>query len=251
MATQYESQLAAFDKQAEDYINQLIGGAQGDRDLAIRMLTRDHDLAVGSNDVQTAQFLEKVSDKLEEKIGRIPYDYEISSTRTSEDLARTTDVTNRNKDLALKRLSEDEAVWREQFGKDTANVRQGQAEDLSQRGLITGKRENARGIASREVGQTEGDITSTLSAYDRALGRQKGDINTQASDILFEANRGAGRTQEDLKTGARRGVIDTQDQFAFGKEAEQRRYEQRKQELERQLANLKNQGTTYATQGIV
>jgi len=249
--TQYTAQLAAFDKQAEDYIGQLLDGVQGDRDLAIRMLTRDHDLAIGSNDAQTAAFLESVSDKLEEKIGRIPYDYEIATKRIGENLDRTTEVTNRNKDLALSRLAEDEKVWREQFGRDTAQVRQGQNESLSERGILQGKRSDAQGLASREIGKTEGDITSTLSAYDRALGRSTSDIKTQASDTLFDANREATRGKQDEGTIARRGVIDVQDATKFGKEAEERKAKQRQLELERQLANLKNMGTTYATTGVI
>lgn len=230
----YEAQLAAFDQQTDDYINQLIDQSKGDMDLAIRILTRDHDVAIGSNDEQTAQFLEKVSDSLEQKIGRIPYDYETASRRIGENLSRVEDVTKRNTDLALSRLAEDEQVWKQNFGRQADDVRQTERESLSQRGLVSGTREQAQGLAGREVGQTETDIRDTLSAYDRALARQRDDVNTSAEDTLFDARREAERLGQDAKTEARRGVIDTQDTFKFGTEAERRRFEARQKELERQ-----------------
>lgn len=247
---QYLAQLSAFDTATNNYIDQLLGQAQGDRDLAIKMLTRDHDLAIGSNDQQTAQFLERVSDSLEQRIGRIPYDYEIATKRTQEDLARTTEVTQRNKDLALQRLAQDEQTWRQEFGKTAGEARQTQSEELLKRGLLSGTRAGAEGLAGREVGKLEGELGSTLSAYERALGRSKEDVTREAGDVMFGAEREAGRTLEDLKTQARRGVIGAQDAFTFGKEAQERQLEARKRELERQKLAEQAMNLTRAYSGI-
>lgn len=245
LTAQYQSNVADFDTMTNDYINQLLGYARGDRDLAVRMLTRDHNLALGSNDQQTAQFLESVSDKLEERIGRIPYDYEIATTRTREDLARTQELTNRNRDLALSRLAEDEQTWRQEFGKTSDDTRQAERESLSQRGLLSGTREGAEGLAGREVARTEQDLSTTLQGFERALGRERKDIGTQAEDTLFQAQREADRELQDLKTQARRDTISAQDTLAFGKEQQDRLLKQREQDLERAKLKRDRFGTTY------
>lgn len=252
MATidQFQAQLGAFDQATDNYINQLLDQTRGDRDLAIKILTRDHETALGTDNAARAQFLESVSDKLEQRIGRIPYDYEIATTRTREDLARTQEVTNRNKQLALQRLSEDEQVWRQDFAKTSADTRQAEAEGLSQRGLISGTREQAQGLAGREVARTEQDLGSTLTAFERALGRQESDIQTQAGDILTEAQTSAERQLQDLKTGARRGALDAQSSFDLGKEQQERLAKQREQELERQRTLGKLSNLSFAATGV-
>lgn len=232
----YAANLAGLNEGTDNYISQILEQAGGDKDFAIKILTRDHELAVGSDDAQTAAFLEKVSDDLEAKIGRIPYDYEITSKRIGEDLSRKTEVTNRDTNLALSRISEDEKIWKDQFARESGDVRQSESESLSERGLLQGKRGEAEGLAGREVGRTEGSLSRTLSAYDRALGRDVSDIETSREDTLFGAERLASRGEDDAKTIARRGVVDAGDTFTFGTEDAQRRYEARQKELERQRA---------------
>ena len=220
--------------QATDaYINDLLNTAQGDYDFAIKQLKREHDLALGTDDQARAEFMEKVADQLEERIGRIPYDYEVGSTRISENLARTQEITNRNRDLALSRLAEDEQVWRQEFGKTSEDTRQAERETLSQRGLLAGTRENAQGLAGREVARTEGDLSTTLQGFERALGRERTDIGTQAEDTLFEAQREATRGMEDLTTEARRLAQDVGDKYTFGTEAQKRMLEEEKKRLDR------------------
>ena len=220
-------------KAADNYINDLLNTAQGDYDFAIRQLKREHELALGTDDQARAEFMEKVADQLEERIGRIPYDYEVGSTRISENLARTQEVTNRNRDLALQRLAEDEQTWRQEFGRTSENTRQAERETLSQRGLLAGTRENAQGLAGREVARTEGDLSTTLQGFERALGREQQDITTQAEDTLFEAQREATRGMEDLTTEARRLAQDAGDKYTFGTEAQKRMLEEEKKRLDR------------------
>lgn len=228
MALQKEQEQAA-----DAYIGDLLGQARGDYDFAIKQLKREHDLALGTNDSARAAFMERVADKLEENIGRIPYDYDVATTRTTEDLSRLREVTTRNKDIALQRLAQDEATWRENFGREADTARQGQQEELSARGLLQGTRGSAEGLASRDVGRLDTELSSTISAFDRALGRTREDVERQAGDTLFEGERSATRTQQDLTTAARRGAIDTQDQFRFGSEAAERTRAAREKELER------------------
>jgi hypothetical protein len=201
-----------YDQETDNYINDLLADAKGDLDFALKQLDRQHEVALGTDEQARAKFLEDVADKLEERIGRIPYDYEKYTTRLKDDTSKV-----------LGRLFEDEKVWKEQFGKDTAEGRQSQAEALAARGLLQGTRQGAGGIPGQEVRKFEGDVQNTLSAYDRALARQ-------TSDTKETETRGL----EDLKTEARRGAIDQTDQYKFGTEASQRAYEAKKKALERE-----------------
>ena len=221
------------------YIEDLLSQSGGDRDFAIRQLMRDHELSLGTDDKARSEFLESVADKLEERIGTIPYDYQVGTTRTKEDLARIEDVTRRNKELALSRLAEDEKTWRTQFADESDESRQLQGESLSERGILSGTREGAEGLAGEEVGKLETDLTRTLGSFERALGRERFDINLGASDTLFDARRGAKRGLEDLKTSARRGGIDARDQLSYGTEGANRTYDAKRKELERLRAKEK------------
>lgn len=239
---QLEQLLSIYNEQAAEadrYIDNLLGQAGGDRDFAIKQLKRDHDLALGTDDQARAEFLESVADKLEERIGTIPYDYQVGTTRTKEDLARTEEVTARNKERALSRLAEDEQVWKAEQERQVQEGRVSQQESLLKRGILQGTREQAQGLAGSEVGKFEGDVQRTLEAYNRALGRQKEDIGTAVEDTLFEARRGTERKLADLKTAARRGAIEQQDRLSFGTEAANRAFEARRKELERLRAQEK------------
>lgn len=243
MAQTLEQLLSVYNEEAQAadaYVNDLLGQAGGDRDFAIKQLKRDHELALGTDDQARAKFLESVADKLEQQIGTIPYDYQVGTTRTQEDLTRTTELTNRNKNQALARLAEDEKVWKDQFADTSKESRITQQESLLKRGILSGTRGSAQGLAGSEVRNLEKDLGTTLSAYERELGRSRKDIETQASDVLSEAQIGATRKLEDLKTSARRGATTAQDTLAFGSEAANRQYEAKKKELERLRAAEKS-----------
>jgi hypothetical protein len=220
-----QNYLSEYDKYTDNYINSLLGDAQGNLDFALKQLDKQHEIALGTNDQERAKFLESVADGLEERIGRIPYDYEKYTKRTQEDTQRV-----------LMRLSEDEQTWKTQFGQQTKEARQAQGEQLAARGILQGTREGAGGIAGQEVGKFETEIQQQLDAYDRELGRQRKDINTDST-----------RTLEDLKTDARRGAIDQTNQYNFQTEAQKRAFEAQKKELERQREMQKRLNLQRAT----
>lgn len=240
----FQSLLGRTLSGVDEYINDLISDSEGDRDFAIRQLKREHELALGTDNVARAKFLEDVADKLEEKIGTIPYDYQVGVTRTKEDLARTEQITERNTQRALGRLAEDEEVFRREFGRESEEVRGEQQEELLARGILSGTREGAEGLAGKEVGRLETGLTERLGAFERALGRGREDITTESEDILFGARRGAKRDIEDITTQARRLAIGAEDRFGFGTEAEKRRAEAIKKQLERERAKLRGQAPT-------
>jgi len=239
-----------WEEATNNYINDLKEQAHGDADFMIRQLTSDHQLALGTNDEKRAEFIESVADSLEKEIGRIPYDYQVGVTRLQEDFDRTQELNERNKKLALDRLAEDEVVWKEEFGDESKSARELQQESLAKRGILSGTREDAQGLATKDIGDLETGIGRTLSAYDRALGRTKSDIETASSDEMFDATRSLNRGKDDYKTIARRGAIDAENTLAFGTEGVNRSLDARLKELERLKAKELGVGREEAVSSV-
>lgn len=229
------------------YIDQLIGEAQGDLNLVLKQLDAEHKLALGTDDTARANFLEKVADKLEQRIGRIPYDYERYSTRELEDYARGSERITSDKTTALQRLDEDERVLRDEARLEADEARQLQDEALNQRGILSAPRTQATGIAGKEVSDLEGAIKRRSQEITRAVGRDRFDITQDATRSLEDLRLGRDRTLEDITTTARRGAIDQQQATEFGKERAQREFEARKTALERERKRLMAQAPSSAS----
>jgi len=208
---QLEAQRQAIIDSANRWADDLLKDAQGDKDFAVRQLDAEHKVALGQNDQARAEFLEKVADALEERIGTIPYDYERGITRLAQDKSR-----------ALERLARDETEARRQFGVETEQARVGQGESLSQRGLLTGPRDETVGLGAKSVSDLESEIAARFQTLERG-------INEPRQDIM----RTSQRTGEDLKTQARRAGLKTERVYEFGKEAQERELERRRKEIER------------------
>lgn len=219
-----EDIVKKLDAQADRAANELISMAAGNRDFAIRQLDAEHQVALGTGDVERAAFLEKVSDKLEQKIGTIAYDYERDIGRLEE-----------NKKTALERLAAAEKATRAEAEREAGRSREEQEVSLSQRGLLTAPRELAQGLATRDIGQLEEDINAKFEAFNRAVTEQRQDIT-----------RTAERGEQDITTTARRGAGAAQTAYTFGKEAAERQYEQARREAELERQRAKQLSAAYA-----
>lgn len=228
------------------YIDQLIGEAQGDLNLMLKKLDAEHKLALGSDDGARADFLERVADKLEERIGRIPYDYERYTSRELESYARESGRVVSDKTTALKRLDEDEKVLRENARLEADQERELQGAELNERGILSSTRENATGLAGKNVRTLEGAINRKEQEITRAVGRDRFDISQGANRSLEDLLTGHTQTLEDIKTDARRGAIDQEQATSFGKESAQREFENRKTALERERKRLMAQAPSSA-----
>lgn len=242
----YSAQLAALDQAVDNYINNLINEANGDREFVIKKLDAEHKLALGNDDASRAKFLEKVSNSLEQKIGRIPYDYEKYTARELEDYSKTVSTTERNYSTALNRLSEDEKIAKEQQNRLATQEREANLGNLNARGILNVNPERAGGLAGKEISNVEQGISDRMSALERSIGRQREDLSTGRSDVLSQAELQKSRNLEDLTTTARRGAINQQVQTDFGKESANRAYEAQKRALERQRELQKLQNASYA-----
>lgn len=184
------SLLSQMGGSIDKYVQDLMDFAKDDYNFAAKWIEDQYTKAMGTDDTARKDFLKTVANSLEEKVGRVAYDYNTDSYRLQ---GKT--------DLALKRLNEDEAVMKEQNTTQNQLERSSQNSALNTRGLISGTRENATGLAGKEVGQLEGNITKRMDALSRAVGRNK-------EDILTANNQG----MEDLTTNARRSSMDTMTQ---------------------------------------
>lgn len=216
----YGSGLQMLDDNTKRYYDDLVSMAEKDLDFVLERLDKEHEIALGNNDSARAQFIESVADKVEAKMGRIPYDYKVARERQE-----------RNTNQALSRLAADARVLRERIDRDAELTREQQMGNLNARGLINGPRDQVTGLGGREISRVEDQIADRIAALDREISRNREDINTQNTDTLA-----------DLKTGARRDALDTQRAYSLNKQQEQTNFDRRKKEIERarKLESLSN-----------
>lgn len=228
------------------YIDQLIGEAQGDLNMMLKKLDAEHKLALGTDDQARASFLEKVADKLEERIGRIPYDYERYTSREIEDYARGSGRIVSDKNTALSRLDEDERVLRENARIDAEQARAEQDASLNERGLVSGPRESASGLAGKNIRTLEDAIKRKEDEITRSVGRDRFDLTQTAGRSLEDLGVNHTRSLEDIKTMARRGAIDQEQATTFGKQSAQAQFEAKRTALERERKRLMAQAPSSA-----
>lgn len=214
----YNDELSSFNKAVDDYMNEVIAQSNGDLNFASKWIEAAFTKALGTDDVARAQFIKKVANALEAKVGTIAFDYENDTYRVTSD-----------RDLALSRLNQDE-----QRLKETANqARETQAGDLNARGILSSTRANAQGLAGKEVGILEGNIGDKFEA----LRRNRENINI-----------GSERDLADITTGARRAAIGEQNTRDYQTE-QAKRINEKNQALARAKASAdKATNETYLKQ---
>jgi len=205
--------LGQWNSQIDEYTNELKQIAQGNYDFAAKWIENEFKTALGTNDVERANFLKQVANSLESEIGTIAYDYQTGTYRTNQD-----------KQLALKRLSEDEATAKQDLGYQAGIAKEEQMANLNQRGLVTGPREQTVGLGSKFVNQLDTEIANKLAAIERVAGRGKEDVNLNST-----------RQLEDLTTQARRSGQGAIAQRDYGLESAKRAQDEanRKAEIEK------------------
>jgi len=212
------SLLSQMGGSIDKYVQDLIDFAGEDYDFVAKWLEKQFTDAMGTDDTARKEFLKSVANELESKIGTIAFDTKTQKYRLQ---GKT--------DLALKRLAEDEKTTTEQYNTENALVREQQGSDLNRRGIISGTRENATGLAGKEVGTLETDITRRMDALKRAVGRNTEDINLANTQGL-----------EDITTAARRAAGGAIGQHDYGIENAQRTKERSILDAEGKRKQLKD-----------
>lgn len=72
--------------QVQKYADELIKESQDNFDFITKFLDKQHNIALGTDDKGLAEFYEQVSDSVEERMGRIPFDFQQRTEREKEDL---------------------------------------------------------------------------------------------------------------------------------------------------------------------
>lgn len=240
---EYGKASGEINKFADELINQ----AKGDFDFAAKWIENAYKVARGSDQGSQAEFLKKVANTIEEKVGRIAFDHQTGSYRLNQDASLATNRTIQGRDLALKRLDEDDKVYRRQFAEQTQQEREEQDTSLNARGIYSAPRAQQGGLAGKEIGRLETDIGDRLGAYERTLGRTREDTTLGANQTLEDIGMAQSRGLEDLTTGARRGAIDADNDKSYGlEEAERQRKLRELQANQQRKSLLDNAAAKYA-----
>ena len=194
----YDANYAKISGEVNKWADELISQAQGDFDQVAKWIESQYKVARGQDKAEAADFLKSVANSVEEKVGRIAYDYQTGTYRAKQDTDIATTRTIQGRDQALARLDEDEKVWKSTFERQTGIERDQQNAGLNQRGIISAPRDQATGLAGKEIGLKEADISDRLSGYQRELGRTRQDIGTAAGNQLQDIGIGGERAQADL-----------------------------------------------------
>jgi hypothetical protein len=244
--------LTAVNKNNDAYINQLLAQAGGQRDLALKQLDAQHQLALGNNDDNTAKFLESVANQLESSEGQIPYDYNLGVSRENQSYGMAGQGITNSRTQALNQLAEDERSGNANIGLQQGQGNQSTAEDLNSRGLLTGSTPTGltggaptnqalggiNGVGSYGALANNQGFANQRTALQNSIGLQTTAENQNTGLQQQQLDFGHQNALQDLQTTARRGVQDAQNTFNFGTQQANLNYQQQQDQLNRQRLAL-------------
>lgn len=216
----FSSNLGRQLEEVKKYTEELMNEARGDYDFVTKYLSKMHQMALGTDDSARAQFLEQVSNELEKRVGRIPFDFQQKTEREKRDIA---DILRKN-EVEAQDLAAQEAEFNAQQKLSQEKEQRGIAESANVRGLVGSgieKKAQQEAATARQVNE--------IDPFNRrmALQRFMQEFGTERAKLE------SGRRLEDITTGARRDALDTQVGYDKGKEGAQRDLEKRLAEARR------------------
>jgi hypothetical protein len=242
-----------YQSSVNKYIDNLLSESQGQRDLMLKRLDAEHKLALGNEDPAGAKFLETVADGLEQKIGRIPYDYQRYNHRELEQYALGNRGIAEQKNLALDKLNNDEQIAKQGLGFKQGQANASTAESLNQRGLITGQTPQGMnqpssltglsGLAGKTAGIQNQDFSNQFGALSSTNALARRGINEGAGLAQSTLDFNHNNTMQDLTTGARRDAQDQNNTFSFGQDTANQSYAAAMKRLESERATRLQQAT--------
>lgn len=166
-------------------------------------------MSLGTDDAARTKFFEDVADKLEERIGRIPYDYETLT-------AREKDAMNRKLQYAEMQdrqqyAQEYEFAAQQKFAKE--QEQQTNVETSSKRGLL------GSGIQQKESSRLA--LARKLTQEDPFY-RQAANEREERNFLTAQEQTLSDQRLQDIKIQARRGALNIQYGYDKGSEAAQR-----------------------------
>lgn len=206
------------------YIDELKGEAQGDYDFVVKYLKKQFESALGTDDTARAEFFTKVSNQLEERIGRIPYDYDLQTGREKEDYANFL----KEKDMEDTDQRAQETEFKQQQDLAAKQEQKQITEGANERGMLDSgieKRQQAEVAEERKV--TQQDPQNRVFAYQQARRDEERRLGGVSSE----------RNLADITTEARRGGQDEQFNYDKGSEGAERTLSKRLSELDRKKSS--------------
>lgn len=222
MAT-LDEQIKSMDPQALEeinkYIDELKGQAQGDYDFIVKFLKKNFETALGTDDTQRAQFFANVANQLEQRIGRIPFDYETKTSREKEDIANL-----------LRRAEIEDTDLRAR----QVEFEQQQQFQQQQQKQQTDEAYNAKGLLGSGIQKKTEQQQAQARQLEQAPIRRAFELErTRRNEQVGEAQLQSARNLQDITTEARRAGQDTQTGYEQGTEGAQRTLAQRLAEIAR------------------
>jgi hypothetical protein len=193
----------AYADQINKYAGELLDEAQKNYDFVVKYIKKEYETALGTDDKARQDFLLKVADSVEARIGRIPYDYEQKTAREKEDLTnyfeqsklQRTDIGNRQTEFNAQqqyaqkqeKTALDQSMnARGMYGSGIQTAEQSKLNEKRQlyetdpfnrtTTLETNKLNLADKLAQLQSNRNLQDITTTArrDAADVTLGKEKG-----------------------------------------------------------------------------
>ncbi len=195
-------------QEVEKYAAELESTAKDNFDFITKFLDKQHASALGTSDSDLARFYEDVSSSLEEKIGRIPFDFQNRTAREKEDLQNE-----------LASIAEAKRRIREQSEFESGLETEQREQEFNTRGLL------GSGIQAKKAQEQERARQLRLAAQIEPL---------QERERL--AGIGSTRSLEDITTQARRDAQDFSLSEEQTREGSQLELDQRLAEIRREKA---------------
>ena len=186
------------------YIDDLKNEAQGDYDFVVKFLKQQFQTALGSDDKARADFYAKVANTLEERVGRIPYDYELMTGREKEDLNRYLQQADANDTRQRELEREFESQQELAVEQEQKQVREG----ANERGMLDS------GIEKRQASEvSRARETNVIEPQRSTFAYQQAMRDFDRTGAVLQS----GRNLADLTTDARRAGQDSQYSYDYGK----------------------------------
>ena len=203
------------------YIDDLRDTAQGDYDFVVKFLKRQFETALGSDDTARADFYAKVANTLEERIGRIPYDYDLMTGREKEDIGRYLQQADAEDVRQRQQEKEFEAQQQLASEKEQRDVRYG----ANERGMLNS------GIEKRQAEETKtARETNIIKPQRSTFAYQQAMRDFNRTGAILQSQRNLA----DLTTEARRSAQDSQYSYDYGTGQAKMRLEERLREIDRE-----------------
>lgn len=235
LSEQLKSLNPDYEAEISKYADELKAQAQGNYDFIVKYLKKEHQMALGTDDKARAQFYEDVANSLENRIGRIPFDFETKTAREKEDIANYL----KRSEIQKTALDQQEKIFNKQQAFNTQEEQQKNAENFNSRGLLDSglqKKESNRLALARQLFEQD--------PFNQQLSQKRADLAQQDTEAQLQSTRNL----QDIATDSRRSAQDTQLGYDKGTEGAARDLEAAKKQADIQASQARQSAISILAQ---